>query len=1259
MNKCFKISKFLLLALFLFSFNLFGSTTAKIENWKQSAFGDIGGQNNINSENFKFEKLGENSVRMTVLGNRGKIAGSSDGLFFFYDTVEKDSNFILSAKLRIEDYNINNQVSFGLMVRDEVLDNQNDARLASDYIALGPLRLAAKADASFYRKNGNLERKGLYDVNPMSGDTVDLTLRKSGDIYILSISNQEDIIIEDFNFSGPNLYVGLFVARNAKIVFEDISLVKNISVPKDLKVNNSKGFNYLLGQDINLDDINVTAIYSDGTEKKLDKKEYIVTNFSNEEIGKRDIVFNYNGAKKKVEIELSPLTLTKLEVEYYPAKTEYYIQDSFKEQGLVMKGFFNKDYKIATMDRKEFEIYIDGKLHTEENPYTFTKNGIHKVKVVAIENRNTYTEYNLVVRNARLSKLEIRENPAKMQYFIDDTLDLDGLIVYAIYSDKSEIRLLREELTLGEFNSKTPGNKTVRISHKNQRVNLRLHVKRKEAVSLLVTNYPKTTYSIGEELNLDNLEISVLYDNGDLEKITNYNVNKTKFNKEKAGEYDLIITSEKIKETTLPISVRERINFEWKEIVFGQSISPSRNFIKSEKNKVTITALEGGGKITGDHDGISFYYVELDAEKDNFVLSADIKVLAYAKNPHDGQESFGIMARDAIGTNMDSAVFASNLGAIGGFSGGTRDTNGTQLYVRTGVESADGAGSKGIEKIMINPLRPNASNTPYRLTLIKNNSGFAGKIDNGEEVTIFEPQIMNIQDKKMYVGFYAARLATIEVSNIDLKVTSSKTDAPKIEKEVEAIKPLVAIESLRKTSDLNYNLVIKTNVKGYLSVKIGNKFIISNKEVEANKRVFIESPLEADKNNKFSIVFLPDDTQFLTNYSQIVENFSVEMKRYQTGKDIYVSPQGTSLGDGSYNNPLDLDTAIDFVQAGQKIILKAGHYLRDKPLIIARYNDGKEDARKYLFGEKGSRPVIDFGKRSEGVIHSGDYWHIYNIDFARSAPNTKGYTIGGNHNIIELSRFYEHGDTGLQISRTDLTATYNEWPSYNLILNCTSFDNRDPAENNADGFAAKLTSGVGNIFDGCIAHNNIDDGWDLYAKIGTGAIGAVTIRNSVAYNNGYLKGNKPGSSAGDGNGFKLGGEGIHVPHLIENSLAFGNTADGFTSNSNPGLIVKNNVSYNNGRNAGFSTYGQIKPDFKINNFISFYLNSPIKASRDFFYPENHNETNFIFDGKNSRNSLGKELNKELINNLKIPEEILRKKDGTVDFDFLFGLLNSN
>lgn len=325
----------------------------------------------------------------------------------------------------------------------------------------------------------------------------------------------------------------------------------------------------------------------------------------------------------------------------------------------------------------------------------------------------------------------------------------------------------------------------------------------------------------------------------------------------------------------------------------------------------------------------------------------------------------------------------------------------------------------------------------------------------------------------------------------------------------------------------------------------------------------------------------------MTSYEKIISNFTVTLKSYNEDDDIYVSPTGSSSGDGTINLPLDIDTAIDFVKPGQHIIVLEGRYVRKSPLEIKKYNDGKASAKKYIEAAPGARPIFDFDKKTEGVLLSGNYWHVKGLDFTRSAGNTKGFTVGGNYNIVENSRFYANGDTGLQISRTDGTAIeINEWPSYNLILNSTSFDNRDPSDNNADGFAAKLTAGVGNIFRGCLAHNNIDDGWDLYTKAGSGAIGSVLIEHSAAFNNGFLTDGTVG--AGDKNGFKLGGEGIHVTHTIRDSIAFGNGAYGFTSNSNPGVIAINNIGFNNTRgNISFTTYDHITADFTIDGFLSY------------------------------------------------------------------------
>jgi hypothetical protein len=154
-------------------------------------------------------------------------------------------------------------------------------------------------------------------------------------------------------------------------------------------------------------------------------------------------------------------------------------------------------------------------------------------------------------------------------------------------------------------------------------------------------------------------------------------------------------------------------------------------------------------------------------------------------------------------------------------------------------------------------------------------------------------------------------------------------------------------------------------------------------------------------------------------------------------------------------------------------------------------------------------------------------------------------------------------DTGLQISRIASTPRSSQWPANNLVVSAESHDNADSDGEDADGFAAKLTSGTGNVFRYDVSHNNIDDGWDLYTKTDTGPIGPVTIEDSLSYNNGTLT-NGTQAGNGDRNGYKLGGEDIAVNHIVRRSIAYHNGNHGFTYNSNPGtMTISNNVSIDN------------------------------------------------------------------------------------------------
>lgn len=317
---------------------------------------------------------------------------------------------------------------------------------------------------------------------------------------------------------------------------------------------------------------------------------------------------------------------------------------------------------------------------------------------------------------------------------------------------------------------------------------------------------------------------------------------------------------------------------------------------------------------------------------------------------------------------------------------------------------------------------------------------------------------------------------------------------------------------------------------------------------------------------------------------------------------VYAATDGTSSGDGTSANPYDFVTALTKVQAGGAIIMKGGTYSYSSEIDILPGNDGTEAAMKYIMPADGATVVFDFSGESynssdtslndRGIELQANYWHIYNIKITGAADN--GMYVTGNHNIIELCKFDGNRDSGLQIARRASTLTkMADWPSYNLILNCTSCNNSDPATGeNADGFAAKLTCGPGNVFDGCISCNNVDDGWDMFAKAATGSIGAEVLRNCISFRNGQTAAGVYTENS-DGNGFKLGGSGVGSGHLVQNCLSFENKTTGFTDNNNPALSgVINCTSYGNSADSSgkpnMNLY-RVNNDYVVfKNIISFY-----------------------------------------------------------------------
>lgn len=623
-------------------------------------------------------------------------------------------------------------------------------------------------------------------------------------------------------------------------------------------------------------------------------------------------------------------------------------------------------------------------------------------------------------------------------------------------------------------------------------------------------------------------------------------------------------------------------DLEWHAVTFGQStdlnfgstILPEKvgtNQVTLDGKKVSsgplldhFTIESRGGKLANSHEGVTYYYTKLPTDV-NFTLSAKVKLEQLG--PETGaspnqQEGAGIMVRDIIGKprmdpqpqGMEEFPSASNM-VMNVFRANKKgDANGlANIYgvYREGIYHPWGTGgNKMSRKDYVDAVK--FGETPeFEMSVTRTDEGFTVSFNDGQETKTFpldgaHANIVEMQDPdNQYVGFFASRNAKIFVSDVDLEVSEANTvDAPKYEAPQNEL--VFETASPRRSSTNEYYVQARANYDGQFSVSQDGKKIVSNQKVKAGE-LFTQLTTLENSATDFVVTFEastgPDLEPHAYTYTVSKVNIADPLK-------IYVAPQASDDAQGTQDAPISLASALALVAPGGSIYLEDGDY--GSITIPAAYS-GLKDKEKSLIA------VGDKVRFVGALTHKAHYWHYKGIEVAGAQ-----FTVNGSHNTFENMLTHGAPDTGFQItSPSGLGKAL--WASYNTVIDSESYNNMDESRINADGFAAKMRVGEGNTFIRCISHHNADDGWDLFNKVEDGPNGAVTILDSIAFKNGETL-NHPNSGGTIGNGFKLGGEGLPVPHVIKNSLAFANNMDGFTDNFNPGsLTVENNYAIDNKR----------------------------------------------------------------------------------------------
>ncbi|WP_335988944.1 right-handed parallel beta-helix repeat-containing protein [Glycomyces sp. MUSA5-2] len=310
---------------------------------------------------------------------------------------------------------------------------------------------------------------------------------------------------------------------------------------------------------------------------------------------------------------------------------------------------------------------------------------------------------------------------------------------------------------------------------------------------------------------------------------------------------------------------------------------------------------------------------------------------------------------------------------------------------------------------------------------------------------------------------------------------------------------------------------------------------------------------------------------------------------------ITVAVNGNDANAGTVAAPLKtIQAAVNKAVPGTVIQIRGGTYAPSTNIQVNSNGTASAPITMRAYGTE--KVVIDgenmpytpgavdssIPRADRGALHvEGDFWRFERLEIVHGPYAI--FALDSNGNVYDRLVTRDNYESGLHIQGASAN---------NTILNLDSYGNRDPRKNgeSADGLAIKEGSGTGNKVIGARLWNNADDGFDAWEFLSP-----IRIEDTAAWGNGYNYWNLPNYS-GDGNGFKMGGGDVDPPanHVVVNSMAWKNSAHGFTDNGNPGsLQISRSTAWKNGK-TGFdfdSSTSTLTANLAVNNATPVALGS--------------------------------------------------------------------
>jgi len=336
--------------------------------------------------------------------------------------------------------------------------------------------------------------------------------QSNGDPILIAQTSKPTFTIENVTKEDAGKYFVIYRITNDVYRNTFITPYKTVTVKEPLALDHleviSTKTKYVIGQDFDPESLDITAYYNDDSSKKLNYNDVTITGFDSSSLGEKTITVTYKEDNKtvsttfKIEIiekEVKDIVLTP------PTKVKYVEGQSLDLTGGKVIVSYNDDTS------EEIDL-------TSDMISGYDKDHLGKQTITVTYQGKTAT-FEVEVIKKEATKIELVTLPDKVEYIRGQKLDPDGARIKVTYNDGDTKLIDVTEKMCSGFDSSSLGQKTVTITYENKTVSFTVNVVERILTLITTDGAIKTEYIEGQPLDISNLKVIALYNDGTSEVI--------------------------------------------------------------------------------------------------------------------------------------------------------------------------------------------------------------------------------------------------------------------------------------------------------------------------------------------------------------------------------------------------------------------------------------------------------------------------------------------------------------------------------------------------------------------------------------------------------------------------------------------------------------------------------------------------------------------------------------------------------------------